>query len=134
STGGGTGGSGAGTGGTGGGGTPSTTPQAYKTCDATNRVGGFVVDLKRNPDSTPFTAISGGVRSGVDPTLIWQELAKDGDCRVMVGPKCSPPCPAGKACGGTNMCLDEPLTQDTGTLTVTGLPKSEALPFIPSFG
>jgi hypothetical protein len=100
------------------------------------RVGGFVVDLKRNPGSTPFTAISGGVKGGVDPNAIWEETAKDGDCRLMAGRMlvCTTPCPGGKVCAGSNMCIDEPLTQDTGTLTITGLAGSMPLTWISGQG
>jgi hypothetical protein len=132
----GTGGTTVGTGGAGGVGVAATTPQAYKTCDQTNRVGGFVVDLKSNAGSTPFTAISGGAKGGVDPTAIWEEAAKDGDCRLMVGRMlvCNTPCPGGKLCAGSNMCIDEPLTQDTGTLTITGLAGPVSLMWISGQG
>src|SRR3954471_18566235 len=110
---GGSGGSTGGTSGSGGGGVPATTPLTYKVCDETKRLGGVTVELKRNPGSTPFTAISGGVKTPIDPTAVSEELAKDGDCRQMVGRMlvCNTPCAAGKVCAGSNMCVDSPTTQ-----------------------
>jgi hypothetical protein len=119
-TGGGTGGTG--TGGAGGGGAPAGPPLAYTPCDQARRVGGFSVELKRNEGSTPFTAVNGGVKNAVDPSAVWQQIDKDGDCRLLIGPNpCAMSCPNGKVCSGANTCVDEPLTQDTGMLTVSGL-------------
>ena len=124
----GTGGSGGGTGGSGGA-AVAATQLAYKPCDQTKQVGGIAVELRRAMNGgAAFTAFTGGVKSGVNPEAVWQELAKDGDCRVMVGPKpCSTACPSGKVCGGSNMCVDEPLLQDTGTLTLAGLSDAVSL-------
>jgi len=120
---GGTGGGLTGTGGSGGVGVEATTPQAYKACDQTNRLGGFVVDLESNAGSTPFSQIAGGVKGGVDPTAAWDEMAKDGDCRLMTGRMlvCNTPCTGEQTCAGSNMCIDQPKFQDTGTLTITGV-------------
>jgi hypothetical protein len=120
---GGTGAGGSGAGGSGAGGSASGALLPYKPCDQATRVGGFAVELKRNEGSTPFTALSGGVKNAVDPTAVWQELAKEGDCRVQIGRMlvCNTPCAAGKICAGSNMCVDEPATQDLGTVTFTGL-------------
>jgi hypothetical protein len=50
-------------------------------------------------------------------------MAKEGDCRLLVGRMlvCTTPCTGGKICAGSNMCVDEPVSQDLGTVTVTGL-------------
>jgi hypothetical protein len=132
----GTGGSGetpAGTGG--GGGVPATTALPYKPCDQAARVGGISVELKRNEGSTPFTNVSGGVKNAADPTAVWRETMKDGDCRLLVGPSpCSVACPSGKLCDGANACVDEPLTQDSGTLTITGLWAPVSLAWLPGQG
>lgn len=110
------------TGGSGGGGMAAA-PLAYKPCDQAMRVGGFVVRLDSNPESTPFTAVGGGVKNAVDPTNLWQETAREGDCRLDVGPMlvCNPPCAFGKTCSAAKMCIDEPTSQDLGTVTITGL-------------
>src|SRR5687768_10380531 len=106
-------GGGGSTGGNGGGGTPTggaggggmaAAPLAYKPCDQAMRAGGFSVELKSNAGSTPFTQIGGGVKNAIEPSAVWQELAKDGDCRLMVGPMlvCNTPCAGGKICAGSN--------------------------------
>jgi hypothetical protein len=131
-------GGGGGTGGGGGGGTGGVAaPLAYKPCDRASRLGGFSVSLKPNEGSTPFTAIGGGVKNAVDAMeATWHELAKDGDCRLITGKNlvCSQTCPDGQMCAGDNKCAAEPLTQDTGSLTVTGLPVPVSLPFDLSSG
>jgi hypothetical protein len=123
-------GSGSGTGGSGGdgatggsgGSAAGGTPLAYKPCDLAARLGGFSVQLVRNEGSTPFTDVTGAVKGAVDPTAVWREMAKEGDCRMMIGPApCSVACASGKVCGGASTCVDEPLTQDVGTVTVSGL-------------
>src|SRR4051812_39073022 len=130
SSGGGTGGSGAGTGGTGGGGTPSTTPLAYKPCSEAARLGGITVALISNGDSTPFTAVTRGVRNKVDPGELWDELAKEGGCRLMAGKMavCHTACTGEQTCDpNMKTCIDQPKLQDTGTLTVTGLSEAVSL-------
>src|SRR3954466_1022015 len=124
----GTGGSGGSPAGTGGTGVPAATALAYKPCDQAMRLGGLSVELKRNEGSTPYTAVTGAVKNAADPGAAWRELMKDGDCRLLVGaPPCSAACESGKVCNGANACVAEPLTQDTGTLTVTGLSAAVSL-------
>jgi hypothetical protein len=73
-------------------------------------------------DAAPYTQVGGAVKSAVDPSKVWQEIARNGDCRLLVDPPvCSTSCASGKVCGGSNMCVDEPLSQDLGMVTVTGL-------------
>jgi hypothetical protein len=134
---GGGGGSGAGAGGAGGsGGGGSTGTLAYKPCDPNNRAGLFSVSLVQSDDTPSFTAFQGGVKNGIDPTRAWDESAKEGDCRVLKGRMlvCSTPCAVGKVCAGSNMCVDEPTTQDTGTVTVTGLGATQTVSFIAGQG
>jgi hypothetical protein len=121
---GGTGGAVAGTGGSGGGGTPQAAPLPYKQCAETARLGGFSVELKRNEGSTPYTAIGGAVKDSIDPGDVWQELAKEGDCRVMIGRVlvCTPQCaPLTQICAGNNSCIAAPVSQELGTVTVSGV-------------
>jgi hypothetical protein len=111
-------------------------PLAYKPCDQANRAGGFVVEMRSNAGSTPFTRVGGGVRNGINPADVWNELAKEGDCRLLVGRMlvCTTPCAVGKVCAGSNMCVDEPLLQDMGTLTITGLVAPVSVPFAAAQG
>src|SRR5688572_138364 len=98
-------------------------PLAYKPCDQAMRVGGFSVELKSNMGSSPYTQVGGAIKNGIEPSAVWQEAAKDGDCKLMVGRMlvCNPLCADGKMCAGSNMCIDEPASQDLGMVTVTGL-------------
>jgi hypothetical protein len=110
---------------------------AYKPCERASRAGGFSVNLKLNEGSIPFTNISGGVKNAVDPMeASWHELAKDGDCRLLTGKilVCNQACADGQTCAGDNKCVPEPLTQDTGTLTITGLTVPVSLPFDSTLG
>jgi hypothetical protein len=105
---------------------------AYKPCDRAMRVGGFTVELRANVGSSPLTNVSGGVKNAVDPLeASWHELAKDGDCRVLTGKVlvCNPECAGSQTCAGDNKCVAEPVTQDTGTLTITGLTVPVSVPF-----
>jgi hypothetical protein len=134
----GTGGAAAGTGGSGGSGGGGGTAAAltYKPCDQAMRAGTFTIDLKRNEGSQPFTAFQGGVKNGIDPERVWQQLAQEGDCRLLVGRMlvCNTPCTGGKICAGSNMCVDEPTTQDTGTATISGLGAAKTFMFLPGQG
>ena len=77
--------------------------------DAGNRL----VDLIKPDDKPGYTAVQGSVKDGVSPGNVWQEVAKEGDCRVVAGPTlvCSTPCAVGMECAGNNKCVPEPTSQ-----------------------
>jgi hypothetical protein len=71
-----------------------------------------------------YTAISGGVRSGVKPSEVWtKEGAAAGGCQMMVAASyaCTNTCPSGMICGGPDQCITEPTFQSAGVVTVTGV-------------
>lgn len=117
----GSGGTGSGGGGTGGGDGKA----VYAPCAEGKRFG--VMNLALVPPASAGTGhaeFNGGVADGVDPRNIWEEKKKEGDCRLIVGPKllCAPTCESGKICTGKdNVCVPEPSQQDAGKITITGL-------------
>jgi len=95
----------------------------YHPCADDVRVGVFAVDLKPELNGgAPYAQVNGIVRDGVDPKDVWQEVARDGSCRVLVGPTlaCAPACGTGMVCraGG---CAPAPAAHAVGAVNVTGL-------------
>lgn len=70
-----------------------------------------------------YSEFNGGLYDAVDPRNVWVEKAKEGDCRLITGPKlsCAPSCGSGEICAGNNKCITEPAPQDAGTVTIAGL-------------
>jgi hypothetical protein len=108
-----------GAGGTGGGGGGSGA-LLYRPCTDATRVGGFTVRLLPEQAVTSF---AGGVREGVLPSNVWQQIATAGDCRLVIGPAltCTQGCTSPQICAGQNQCIDEPRFRNVGTASVTGL-------------
>lgn len=95
----------------------------YAPCGDETRVGSFIVDLKPELNGAPpYAQVNGVVRDGVDPKDVWDEIARDGDCRVLVGPElaCAPACGAGMVCR-SGACASAPAAHSVGMVTVTGL-------------
>jgi hypothetical protein len=97
-------------------------PSSYQPCNPATRVGGFEIGLFDRPGDA-FTQIRGAVRNLVEPASVWLEVAREGECRVIAGRSlvCQQACPSDQTCTGENTCVDEPRSQDLGTVTVTGL-------------
>jgi hypothetical protein len=111
-----------GSGGNGGNGGASQIP--YAPCSDDTRVG--LLTLKLVPPegaSTGYSEFSGVVSDKVMPSDVWVETKKEGDCRLITGPKltCAPTCKVGEVCLGNNQCTSAPAGQDVGTITLTGL-------------
>jgi hypothetical protein len=70
-----------------------------------------------------YSELNGAVYDSVDPRNVWVEKTKEGDCRLITGPKlsCAPSCTSGEVCAGNNKCITEPAPQDAGTVTISGL-------------
>ena len=124
----GTGGSSAagGTGGSSGGGTGGggAAPFEYRTCQTSERIGGFGIQVTPPTDTTPgSTQLGGSVNDKVSPYDVWDTIAEEGECQVVVGPSlsCSPGCANGEECAGNNQCITSPMGLDVGTVTVAGL-------------
>jgi hypothetical protein len=87
-------------------------------CPLETRLGGFAVEALES-----YSTVYGDVSEGVVPVTILQEVAAEGDCRLMKkeNPFCDPPCEAGETCDFDGQCIPYPETQDLGTVTVAGL-------------
>ena len=79
------------------------------------------------------TGIDGAVADGVVPQSVLEELNAVDDCRLLRrnNPFCDPPCDAGETCDWDGECIDYPVKQDLGTVTITGL--SQAVSMDPVF-
>jgi hypothetical protein len=103
-----------------GGGGPSV---PYAPCDEASRVGSFTVDLKPELNGAPpYAQVNGVVRDSVDPKDVWDEIAREGECQVLVGPElgCAPACGAGMVCRA-GVCAPAPTAHSVGMVTITGL-------------
>ncbi|MGC4090440.1 MAG: hypothetical protein QM756_21705 [Polyangiaceae bacterium] len=114
---------------TGSSGSSSTGSVVYSPCADDKRVGtlaiSFVPPTEASGD-TPAVAghsdFNGSVNDKVSPSDVWVQKSKEGDCRLMVGPKltCSPTCDVGQVCLGNNSCTTAPAGQNVGGITVAG--------------
>jgi hypothetical protein len=96
----------------------------YRPCAASTAVGHFSIALAGPTDNAPGTsAFQGNVRNGVAPLDNWPELAKDGDCHVIVLPRlfCATACGSDQTCAGKDQCVPQPQAQDLGDITLGGL-------------
>jgi hypothetical protein len=99
---------------------PSELP--YDPCPVATGVGEFVIELGED-----FTSVEGKVFDGVTPSLIPDELASAGECRLVTLPNllCDPGCPVStQTCGTNNQCQPLPVAHDVGTVTVSGLARA----------
>lgn len=80
--------------------------------------GGFLVSGEDDR-----SGIDGAVADGVVPISVLEQIAAEGDCRLMRrnNPFCDPGCDPGYACDFDGTCLPWPVNQDLGTVTITGL-------------
>lgn len=96
----------------------------YAPCSPDARLGGFWVQLVHQPADAPYTSVNGAIRNVVHPQDVWQQKgAAVGDCKLMVGPtlECNPGCTSPQICGGPNQCIDQPMFQSAGTVTLSGV-------------
>jgi hypothetical protein len=119
-------------GGAAGGGMPAAA-LPYKPCEPAARVGGFSVQLiaARTGDTAApaITQVAGGVNDRGDPADARETAARDGDCKLLVGPQlvCNPTCAGSQICAGQGRCVAAPASQMVGTVTITGLAAPIAL-------
>jgi len=80
--------------------------------------GSFVVDALED-----YSTVSGTVSDGVVPMTVLEEVTVVGDCRALKrnNPFCDPPCESDFTCDFDGECVPYPLTQDLGTVTITGM-------------
>lgn len=91
----------------------------YQPCPAESAVGEFTIEL-----GDGFTSVDGRVFDAVTPSLVPEELASEGDCRLLTLPNllCEPACPpTTQTCGEGNQCLPLPVAQSVGSVSVSGL-------------
>jgi hypothetical protein len=90
----------------------------YNTCPLSNRVGQFQVEL-----AELYTGVIGRVLNGVIPSNIPTVVTSEGDCTLYqpVVLFCDPPCVPGETCGESGDCIPYPLSQNVGTVTITGM-------------
>jgi hypothetical protein len=98
-------------------GDPDTIPLAG-VCSMSADYGGFAVDALED-----YSTVSGAVNNGVVPMTVLEEIAVEGDCRALRrnNPFCDPPCASDETCDFDGSCVPYPLTQDLGTVDITGL-------------
>jgi len=98
-------------------------PSAPTMCAADVRVGQFALELKPGENGAPpYAQVSGLVRDGVDPKDVWQQVAHQGSCQVLIGPvaNCMPACALGSVCRA-GACVAAPVARPLGVATMTGL-------------
>jgi hypothetical protein len=99
--------------------------------------GSVVVDLITDD----HTAFLGLFYDGPKPVTEPMDVAQtQGDCRLVTprAVSCTPACPSGQACTGTNQCMPSPEPVNVGVLHVTGLGDKDldlepAIPDMPSY-
>lgn len=107
-----------GAGGLGGSGAPG---EIARSCADAARVGGFELVVVAPAGTVPgYAQLIGTVQDKPNPTKVWQAIATEGDCRLMIGPSCSTSCPLPNICDGAT-CVPGPTTKTVGTVTVAGL-------------
>ena len=80
--------------------------------------GGFAVQ-----SADGASGIGGSVADGVVPVSVLEEIASEGECRLLRrnNPFCDPACDAGDTCDFDGECLPYPANQDLGTIDLEGL-------------
>ncbi|MDD9939228.1 MAG: hypothetical protein OXT09_36915 [Myxococcales bacterium] len=114
-----------------GGGDDGDAPAEPATGDPSRLVGTFAVELVEANPSTGTEALSsmrGFVRDApVNERTVWDEIDAAGDCVLEVPsfPFCDPDCGPGRACVAQDVCRDDPVAVDVGTVTVSGVHTAE---------
>ncbi len=87
-------------------------------CPMATDLGGFLVY-----SDDEESGVQGSVADGVVPTTVLEEIAAEGDCKLMRRNNafCDPACEPGEVCDFDGNCLPYPSNQDLGTVTITGL-------------
>mgnify|MGYP006971716379 CR=1 FL=1 len=96
---------------------PAEAPLAGE-CPMAQDLGGFLVSSEEGR-----SGVDGAVADGVVPISVLEQIASEGDCRLMRrnNPYCDPACEPGFTCDFEGACLPYPSNQDLGAVTITGL-------------
>ncbi len=87
-------------------------------CSMDQDFGGFLISHEDDR-----SGVDGAVADGVVPFEVLEEIAAEGDCRLLRrnNPYCHPECDPGQTCDFDGTCLPYPVAQDLGIVTITGL-------------
>ena len=90
----------------------------HGSCPMETDFGGFTLLVEDTQ-----TNVDGSVADGVVPISVLEEIASDGDCRVLRrnNPFCDPACEPGETCDWDGTCIAYPSNQDLGTVSLKGL-------------
>lgn len=90
----------------------------YAPCRQETHVGGFDIIL-----GDGFTSVQGQVYNAITPSRVLDTLGTNGSCTWVKAPSlvCNPACSTSQTCGAGNVCVDAPVAQDVGTVTVAGM-------------
>ncbi|MFT7622719.1 MAG: hypothetical protein ACI9WU_001894 [Myxococcota bacterium] len=96
--------------------TPPTGPAGP--CALNARIGGITVEAGEQ-----FSFVTAEIANGVNPATVLEEVVVEGDCKLLKRNNlfCNPPCAPGQTCGLDETCIEFPVPQDVGTVTVSGL-------------
>ena len=80
--------------------------------------GGFLIDANED-----YAWVAGSLSNGIVPVTVLTPVLESGDCAIwrQENPYCDGGCDSGYTCDLTGECVPYPVTQDLGTVTVTGL-------------
>ncbi|KAB2909161.1 MAG: hypothetical protein F9K40_04010, partial [Kofleriaceae bacterium] len=97
----------------------------YAPCAQASHVGGFDIIL-----GDGFTSVQGQVNDAITPSRVYDTLGESGACAWVKAPSlvCNPACPTNQTCGAGNVCVDAPVAQDVGTVTVAGMLADVSMP------
>ncbi len=86
-------------------------------CSMETKLGAFVVQSQKD-----YAVIEGKVADGVVPATILKESGSEGNCKLMKkeNPVCTPACNPGETCNFDGKCIQFPLNQNLGTVTIKG--------------
>ena len=87
-------------------------------CSLADRLGGFQIE-----SYAEYAIVTGAALDGVVPISVLEEVAAEGDCRLLrrANPACDPPCGSDQTCDLDRTCVPYPRAASLGTVTATGL-------------
>lgn len=97
--------------------TPDTVPLSGA-CPLADRLGGFQIE-----SYAEYAIVTGAALDGVVPISVLEEVAAEGDCRLLrrANPACDPPCSSDQTCDLSGTCVPYPRAVSLGTVTAAGL-------------
>ncbi|MBM4389840.1 MAG: hypothetical protein FJ090_01850 [Deltaproteobacteria bacterium] len=100
---------------------PSGDPQTVALlgeCPLETHYGGFVVEAYES-----YAIVDGTVSNGVVPVTVLENVATEGDCTLLKrnNPYCDPTCDSKETCDFDGTCIEYPVAQDLGTVTIAGI-------------